>query len=505
MNQFTFSIKTRSNIYPRSSAGWRQLTIMAFLLGMQGCATNQSMKIALTEMGTTSDSEYGAYGMRLMRSVNVTGLGAEEVVGTMTTDPDKWSLKEQLARFSLFRNDLPDTMSPRITAGQSHINERVFCKLNSRRDDCDYERIRLCNDGPASASASVPASAPASAPAPECANVVTIKDLTAIREALHQTQADIADAVNTKIKIVMLNALVKEMEDKTKENKKNDGIRTAVQLILPEEDLSNLENIKKLQDVLVKKTPDEKLNVSIANITKAKGKSGIIITNWERETALAGQADLSAAETSSGNIRKVSGFLILGYPRITSLQLGNDLIDRKKESEINDKLNKCKDNPQTTDQLFKLHRNYITHYQLRAMYVVFAESYQSAFQAALKADITKITRQLSALSGSYPALLAELKNIEVKINAAYASVTAATESGVLDATQSYTAQHPFLFNRRAANASAPVNAADVNNSAPVSIEDSIKRERDRSKYTLPVINLRSTLDDFIHQSMILIN
>lgn len=104
------------------------------------------MRLALTEPGTTSDSEYGAYGMRFVRAINITGLGPEEVVGTMTTDPDKWSIRE-LAVFSPFRPDLPDTMTPRLRPGPSKIR-RAEVLQDQREQPAEMRSRRRCVDRP---------------------------------------------------------------------------------------------------------------------------------------------------------------------------------------------------------------------------------------------------------------------------------------------------------------------------------------------------------------------
>lgn len=425
--------------------------IIAVLMGIlvSGCASNQPMKIALTEMGTTSDSEYGAYGLRMLRAVNITGLGPEEVVGTETTDPDKWSIREQLARFFPVRNDLPDIMSPRITQGDSMIVERRFCS---------EAKSSMCPK---------------------------LEDLTNMRVYLQIYQAKIAATASIQLKYFVFAAAKTEL-DTIKENDPDKNIKLknitdSLALAYPEEDLSVTDDEGK-QDAIKGKVSAviEKLNTALKNenleslqkdAIEAFKKPGIIVTNWEREVSLSGSADAAVASGSFNKKRKIGGFLILGDPRITSLQLGDDLRARGKPSES-----------EGAESLFRTHRNYITYYQLRAKYVVFAETYNSSLQASLQADIKAIIQKLYPLFNKNILFKDKLNELQAKITASYASITSAGESGVLDASGGFENQYPFNFKRD-------------------QIRECVRQEMSRAKETLPIISIRASFDDLLKDNV----
>ena len=405
------------------------------------------MRLALTELGTTSDSEYGVYGMRFIRAINITGLGPEEVVGTMTTDPDKWSIREQLAKFSPFRSDLPDTMTPRMRLGNSQIVERRFCK-------------------------------PKEPNFTECtSNGVSLSELTALRDGLQKYQQDVADATHAALKqeALIASRAILAADDAT--------ARTALsnlQALFPEDSKTTLKDLPSARAQAAKAIEGQfnALDAKIQSTRAALSKSGVLVTNWEREVTISGGADAGESFQGSGSKKKkISGFLILGEPTSISLQIGSDIFKRVKEERTQ--------NDEWTERIFKRHRNYITFYQLRAKYVVFAESNLSALQGALKAD----TKALMATLGPSAATFAgKVDALKLKVEAAYAAVAAASESGVMDASQSVVVYRDFSFDRGL-------------------METKVMGEMERAKNSLPVISMRFSLDDYIvtHHDEILKN
>lgn len=402
---------------------------LAFLLA--GCAGSSPMRIALTELGTVSDSEYGAYGLRMVRSINVTGLGPEEVVGTVTTDPDKWSAREQFARFSPDRSDLPDSMTPRLTEGKSFVVERSFCAST-----IDSEKLGPCTGG------------------------VKLSDLTSLRDKLVLTQGMVALAIRNELKAATLNFALQSAAGASDEQRK--AIFAKLQALYPQDPLSDEGSVRSLSQSLDGRA--DVLSSALSEINALTSQSGIFVTRWDREVE--GSAGASAdklASASAAGRRKVSGFLILGEPRVTSLQLGDDLLARKASAQRH----------AGSSDAFQLHRNYITYYQLRARYVLYAESLEQALQLALQADISKATEILGA-----GVNVAALQEISLKIQAFYAAITAASGSGLLDAQAGRLMTHDFSV-------------------APGAIRDFQLQGIKRSEGTVPVISIRAAFDDFI--------
>lgn len=400
------------------------------------------MRIALTELGTSSDSEYGAYGLRFIRALNVTGLGPEEVVGTMTTDPDKWSIAEQFARFAPVRSDLPDSMSPRIKVGASMIVERQFCKvvMEAGKKKCGSDGVQM-------------------------------DKLIKLRDALQGNQAVIAEAAHLLLKAEAL-AAVRPMLDGDAETSST-ALR-ALQSAFPQEAASAFKDLAsaKVEADSVAPRAAKAMEASLKKTQAELSMAGVLVTNWEREVKVSG--GVKAGEDVQGTFsktRKIGGFLILGEPRITSLQLGDDLVTRLLEDATAP--------PIGAERIFETHRNYITHYQLRARQVVFAESYQSALHASLQVDIAAILQKLEPVTGM--ALKAQLQAVSAKVDALYAAISAASESGAMDASGSYVETHDFSFARDKMNGF-------------------VEEEMKLAQGTLPVISIRLSLDDYINKS-----
>ncbi len=402
---------------------------MAFFLA--GCAGSSPMRIALTELGTVSDSEYGAYGLRMVRSINVTGLGPEEVVGTVTTDPDKWSAREQFARFAPERSDLPDSMTPRLTEGPSFVVERSFCASAATP-----EKLGPCTGG------------------------VQLSDLTSLRDKLMLSQRMVALAIRNELKAATLTYALQNAAGASAEQR--NAIIARLQALYPQDRLSDESSVQSLLNGLDDR--GDLLSSALSQINAMASLPGIFVTRWDREVE--GSAGASAdklASASAAGRRKVSGLLILGEPRVTSLQLGDDLLARKALAQRH----------AGSSGAFRPNRNYITYYQLRARYVLYAESLEQALQLALQADVSKATEILGAGVNA-----AALEAISLKVQALYAAITAASGSGLLDAQAGRLMIHDFSV-------------------APDAIRDFQKKGIERSDGTVPVISIRAAFDDFI--------
>ncbi|MDA8448040.1 hypothetical protein [Paracidovorax valerianellae] len=414
----------------------RRLIASGVVIVLSACTGGSPMRVAMTELGTVSDSEYGAYGLRMVRSINVTGLGPEEVVGTLTTDPDKWSAKEQFARFFSGRSDLPDSMTPRLTEGQSFVVQRRFCNLVN---------------GPSSST--------------QCGESVTLRELTQLRDNLVVSQSEIALAMRGEVKAAALTAVLHAAQGASQTQ--IDTLLRSLQSIYPSDDFSDLTKVKAA--LKVTEENGTRLSEALAKIRSLTAKSGVFVTRWDKEVEVSGGATAGDAASLSGNSRKkISGFLILGDPQITSLHLGDDLLERKSIEQPR---------PGSAG-VFKEHRNYIAYYQLRARYVLHAESQEDVLSMAIQADISKIMQTLKAAGGHVD--LAALQAISLKVQALYAALIAASGTGVLDAQAGDLQYWDFSV-------------------APGKIAEYHKKERDRARGTLPVITIRASFDDFLNQ------
>ncbi len=363
---------------------WVLVGITVGAAALTGCAM-QPMRLALTEMGTSSDSEYGVTSQRLQRAVTITGLGAEETVGTISSDSDMFSIVEQLKRFWPARSDLPDSMSPRLATGEaSEIHVRSF------GSDAD------------------------------------IGDLMALRDLLQVAQQQLSLAAQEQLKVAVLSNARKTLPDKA-----------AATDALPATMVSSLGSLypdrswKTIQDLdaaiaagAAVKQVDAKGGV-LDQVRAVMKKRGVIVTQWQGDTSVTAHVDSSVGNVGLDGNRSVGGYLILGAPQVHTLYLGNDI----------KKLVLCpkadKGTPPCMRDAFKPRRQYLTIYQLRARHVIYAEASRSSTRAGVRLKLDELAKAASA--AGYGLNLQTIEALKLDVEAGYAALQAAGTSGVLDA------------------------------------------------------------------------
>lgn len=406
------------------------VSVLCIAATLGGCAA--PMREAVTGLGTSSDSEYGAFGMRFIRSVNATGLGAEEAVGTLSIDPDQWSGTEQAQRLSPFRTDLPDSMAPRLSTSTTYVAERRF------------------DGGAGDSCASFPSS-----------NAVTLSDVVAIRDGIQGSQANLSRWVSLETKKNVLAVVLDEWKEGNQDAPA--GLLESLRSLYPEvaeskrTDISTeFEKVKESAKLLEK--VQEKFKTSI-------GEAGVIITNWERNSAATGNVNVAEAKVTGNGSKKGSGFLILGAPTATTLFFGTDFsmyLKKVKEKYGADFSLKAS---------FAMQRLYVTNYQLRAKYMIFTESRQTELSMRTEADLESIKKALGPVVSAKS--LAALADIKAKIDAFYKSMTAIAEASVLDAGTGRLCVRDF------------------------NLGDGGRAEISAASGTIPVVSMRVAIGDYI--------
>ncbi|WP_138922442.1 hypothetical protein [Hylemonella gracilis] len=443
--------------FSRSASRFLFAAMAIFLVG---CAP-MPLQVGLTELGTVSNSEYGAYGTRLMRSINISGTGAEDVVGMVSYDLDKWSLSEQLRRLWPIRQDFPDITSPRLIPGSSSIVEREFCKTEKKDSEQKDSKQKDSKQKDSNTHCSDSSNA-------------SLGDLTKLRDALLASQAQADEVARLKIKLAVLQLAQASLKpvnalkdgDPEKEEKLN-RVLNPLRLLYPADEISK--DLEPVIDSVKKELKDNGLGDSLTAIREVTQKAGVIVTRWTgRSQGAANAQGAGMASAAVAASQGVNGYLILGSPRITSLQLGEDFFKRPKDLDLH---------------IFgKSNRRYLTYYQLRARYVLYAENRASEFSASLQTNISQTLEQIKAITqgGKDEEALKNLLNIEV--NAVYALVNSSASSGTLDAAQ------------------GKAKRIDCKFSSVQEWSDCLKQELVRSEGTLPVISVRATLEEFARDS-----
>lgn len=323
---------------------------------LQGCSTTSPMKVALTELGTSSKSEYGAYGVRYIRTINITGLGPEEVIGTVTVDPDRWSLEEQLKRFNLLPKDLPDSLNARFTfAEKSKVYERKYC------DDSSSVKNEKCP---------------------------TIDDVSNIKSAISIQEEYIAKLASIQLELKTL-----ELVNKSLKNNPENAVETlsALKIQYPNNLAFNAANQStiptKLNEVITKLNGEvEKIEDLLEKNKDSANKPGVIVTNWKFESKRSASGSLPGAEGRYTSNKDTFGYSIFANPTVLTLDIGNDVNTWKiiQSANTNSALPK----------LLKESRIYLTFYQVRAQHIAYAETHQSIRALKLKTKVKELVETL---------------------------------------------------------------------------------------------------------------
>lgn len=405
------------------------ISICSVLL-LAACSTTSPMKVALTELGTSSKSEYGAHDLRMMRSINITGIAPEETIGSISVDPDRFNLIEQLKRFRLNPQDLPDILTPRLNDGTSIVYERTFC--GNAQGTCP-----------------------------------TNVDITDIKNAIQLQEVHIANFANLQIEQQIIE-LVESAIARTPTDA--DKLLAALKLQLPAN-----ENIKtstkddygakflaaknKIQDDI------DTIKIALEKTKIALNKPGIIVTNWKYESDLSAESGVPGLGGAFNKNKDIAGYAIFGNPVVRSLHFGTyDITGDQNNLFSNDKVKK----------LFSEKRLYMTFYQVRARQVLYAESLESILGAQLTLKVKQLVTTLKPLLGAVD--LQTLSQLELTASATYARFSLSANQGFLDAGSGKFKSLPFDFGKKFDTLSCENDICD-----------------DTDETTVPIINSRINL------------
>ncbi|WP_148296200.1 hypothetical protein [Methylophilus sp. OH31] len=414
------------------------LTLLFTAMVLLSCSTSPPMKVALTEMGTSSRSEYGGSGIKYMRSVTVTGIAPEETIGSISLDSDKFNLTEQLKRINLNPQDLPDTMNGRLSNERSKIFRRYFC-------------IKT-----------------------ECP---TRDDIIKIKSAI-ETQgiyiAKIADA-ELELKAIQLvkTALNKKSKDEEKELLLN-GLKSKLinNSIIQESTVSNYQD-KFDQSVQSLKTEIATVQSVLDDTKKSIDKPGILITNWKFESNLNATGSMPGLGASLSKTKDSYGYAIIGNPVVLSFNYGTDgaMILNKILNGQNVKPWIC-----SGLNIFCKESVYFTVFQVRAQQVVYAESLESVVAANLDVKVDDLISTLQPLMGGVD--IQSLAKLKVAVAAEFSRYTLSSNRGFIDVSKGDEEDlvDSYDFYNETANKMADLNKI--------------------YKKTIPIINSRVSLPDY---------
>lgn len=406
------------------------ISICSVLL-LAACSTTSPMKVALTELGTSSKSEYGAHDLRMIRSINITGMAPEETIGSISVDPDRFNLIEQLKRFRLNPQDLPDILTPRLNEGTSIVYERSFC---------------------GNAQGACPTNA----------------DITDIKNAIQLQEVHIANLANLQIEQQII-SIVEFAIARTPTDV--DKLLTALKLKLPTN-----ENIKtstkedySAKFLAAKNKIQDDIDIIKIALEKTKitlNKPGVIVTNWKYESDLSVDGGVPGLGGAFNKNKDIAGYAIFGNPVVRSLHFGT--------CDITGSQNNLFSNNVDVKNLFSEKRLYMTFYQVRAQQVLYAESLESILGAQLTLKVKELVTTLKPLLGGVD--LEALSQLELTASATYARYSLSANQGFLDAGSGKFKILPFEFGKKFDTLSCESDICD-----------------DTDETTVPIINSRINL------------
>lgn len=348
---------------------------LASFLMLSGCASTPPMTIALTEMGTATKTDKGSKNVRLMRVVNATGLGAEDVVGSYTMDPDPYLF--ELPPF-FGSDDFPDSLATRIKPGCSWIVEKKY------GDDVKPE------------------------------------DVHKLREKLIELDAAAIEAARAKQKYDILVLLQSQLPG-IPADEKNKTLRDKL-FSLSAQITSTAKDVDSLTPAITaaKTAADTALTAYTnkkAEADKLIAKEGIVVTQWSRTTKAGANADITGAVSAgAAKEKEVHGYLVMGGLRTTTLLVGKDLLDAAKKGPLSG---------------VKPSRLFVTQHSQSAKHLSWGETRSGSLTAALQVDIQKLLSMAAGLEAALPGLLQALKDIPLSVGVSYASNYAAENTGTL--------------------------------------------------------------------------
>ena len=394
------------------------LSICSVLM-LMACSTTSPMKVALTELGTSSRSEKIAGGYEAQLVINITGLAPHDEIGTVSYDPDRFSLLEFLNIFSPNPKDIPDVLSPKLSPSSSIVYERTFC--DGQQNNCASET-----------------------------------DIINIKQAINLQDTKIEALSNAEIEL----ATIKIIQTAISKNPAN----TEKYLTVLKQQFPSNESIQsgtkdnhgaKLADA--SKALADEIKIITANLDEIKSsvnKPGIIITNWKLDRNFSAETAVAGAGGSYSNKKDLQGYLILGNPSVSTLYIGDDA-------------KTIKDGYKDVSGLFRNKSLYMTFYQVRARQVLYAESLQSTISAQAGLRLNQLISTLSAAFAG-GVNLKGLENLELTIDARYARFSLSSNQGFLDATKGNSRMRKLLGNSNDQCNSKAESCEDLNQkSVPV--------------------------------------
>lgn len=504
------------------------LCALAALAG--GCATPAGpLSLSLNELGSEVREDAGSLfgGLSHRRSHNVTGLGASDTVGMLSSDPDPPLLFHWPSLFS--RPNLPDQLALRIDTQCSKVLVRDFSAeasvttadvlgMRNALQEADITTFRLfrfqaelllvLDIVKGLTATTVPASPVAATTATTTSTTTTSSATTAVAAPAATTSATTAAAMSavpsattsaatsaaataTSTAVVASSSAAGATTPAVATTASTDAERSAADLKVkaaldgavgawleltgnaqPLDDLDAWKARAAALAKLVETARRVRLDAEEA-LRQARLKPGIVVARWEYTASSQSGVDAAGVSADSKRSQQRTGFVVLGQPRTLTLVAGDDLAVRACLAKGSSCAGIDPNMPRRSgvDSLFSPGRLYTTSFQLMAKHLAWSEAGLFSEQTAFGLKLKKLLETLSGASGS---LTGALKALDIEFRTSQDMRASVANMGAISGGSE--TERPFTF----------YNDAQYSRS--------LSALRDYNNGYLQVSSMRSTLD-----------
>jgi len=350
-----------------------------------GCnKPTQGVSIAFEELGGEVGHKNGYATTAYRSSVSVSGLGQNQIVGSILTVPGQ---------------NIPDTYSIPIITGCSKVAVTEYATEATQKD---VRNVRDALD-----------------------TLVQYSTTLALLEAeqlilgewmdkLHSIKDQTKEANQIKETIIRLY----ELQGITKEHNISEIFRA---LELPKQAFS-----RDITEI------NKEIALTKHHLQKAREKSGLVITNWSRVQEGNGSVALGAISSGSSSMKKRrGGYLILAGIRIESLWLGDDFamyISQRKEHALTG-----------SDSILSPY-GFIVTFSISAKYRAYSESldYKKVLSSKLNAQISELSKLVGKDYRTY------LKEYSLRLSKSIDNAVRSANSGFLSSPKKQLFEYRFV-------------------------------------------------------------
>lgn len=420
-----------------------------------GCATNAPgpLSLSLTELGSEVRVDGGSFWRDLQhrRSHNVTGLGAADAVGMLSTDPDPPAMNWP---FSFARESLPDQLALRLSPACSRV---VFRDTGVDREVTAEDVLQL-RDG---------------------LQRVQAAALELGRARLHKLLVDEGQSLDTRLRGTDLGAGVRE-----KLQKEQAVVNAAIaEFAAAAADEAGWQALLASQAALLA-AAQKAFETQREQFERVAAKPGLVIARWEYAAHKERSFAVPGLATSGSSNTQRNGYVVLGQPRTVTLLAGDDLATRvcKVHGANCGSAAGAGAAPARTgiDSLFSSKDLYTTTFQLLARHVAWTDAATVQQQAALGLKLKALAESLTKISGASGGLLGKLSAVDIDIGYADRVAVGGENLGALGG--------------------ALENSLAFTFDDDVAYAQSVEAVRELNKRHFPIASMRTTLDAFAYNS-----